>query len=87
MKMESIEERRPEHELCHEKNCPKLSEATIAYSVTTKGRFGQPKMEITEKEVCLEHSELIAVIAAAPDDRSKLKAIRSIQWKGSATTA
>ena len=85
--MELKEERRPDHELCQEKNCPRLSEATIAYSVTTKGRFGQPRLEIIEKEVCLEHSELIAAIAAAADDRSKLKAIKSIQWKGSAATA
>ena len=85
--MELKEERRPDHELCQEKNCPRLSEATIAYSVTTKGRFGQPRLEIIEKEVCLEHSELIAAIAAAADDRSKLKAIKSIQWKGSTATA
>ncbi len=85
--MELKEERRPDHEQCQEKNCPKLSEATIAYSITTRGRFGLPKMEVIEKEVCMEHSELIAAIAAAPDDRSKLKAIRSIQWKDSAATA
>ena len=85
--MELKEERRPDHEPCQERNCPRLSEATIAYSITTKGRLGQPRLEIIEKEVCLEHSELIAAIAAAPDDRSKLKAIKSIQWKGSAATA
>ena len=85
--MELTEEKKPDYELCQEKRCTKLSEAIIAYSITSKGRFGQPKMEVIEKEVCLEHSELIAAIAAAPDDRSKLKAIKSIQWKDSAATA
>ena len=82
--MELTEEKKPDIEQCQEKKCAKLSEATIAYSITTKGRFGQPKMEVIEREVCLEHSGLIAAIAAAPDDRSKLKVIRSIQWKDAA---
>ena len=85
--MELTEEKKPDYEQCQEKRCTKLSEATIAYSITTKGRLGQPKMEVIEKDVCLEHSELIAAIAAAPDDRSKWKAIKSIQWKDSAATA
>ena len=85
--MELTEEKKPDHEQCQEKKCAKLSEVTIAYSITAKGSFGQPRMEIIEREVCLEHSELIAVIAAAPDDRSKLKAIRSIQWKDTTRTA
>lgn len=85
--MELTEEKKPDQEQCQERKCNKLSEATIAYSITTKGRFGQQKMEVIEKEVCLGHSELIAAIAAAPDDRSKLKAITSIQWKDSAATA
>lgn len=81
--MELLEKQeKPDAQECQVKGCDELMDGTLTFTITSISRFGKVKQELIEKEICIDHSLLIADIASAGyDEQKKLSAYKKIEWK------